>query len=539
MKSMLIRRSGYLLTGILLLTVCLPYAASPRAQSANAQMNRDLEEVTITRLQSMYASGKYTVTQVTQWYLDRIARYDDVYKAFLHVDSAGARTSAAAEDAAKKSAGSRFRPGPLWGVPIVIKANTSVKGLVTSDGWQGYLIPGHELVAPADATIVAKLKSAGAVILGQTNLPDFADADTTISSAGGRTGNAYNWRFSPGGSSGGTATAVAANLAVFGTGTDTSNSIRLPAGASGLVGFLPTRGLVSINGIHPLAWLLDNTGPLARTVTDAGIALQVMAGEDPKDFRTVGSSAKAQRGPYTQYLRKDALKGKRFGVPAFIMDDSGRQGWLRPEPRAMFMKAVEGLRMAGATVVFDDAILPIGFEALTSQIRAELYNRQGVEQFLQDFGPANYHSSADYAKAVGSSLPSFIVDAPLRTLETDPAAEANFYEPQRRALSVYQDTLERFQLDGFVYPALQMTSNDETIPQPNGGRSQGPHTRTSWVNTIGVPAVVVPAGFYPNGLPFGVELSARPWKDGDLLGWAFAYEQATQYRKPPVLTEKH
>jgi amidase len=532
------RRSGYLLTGILVLTVCLPYTAFPWAQSANAQMDRDLEEVTITRLQSMYASGKYTVTQVTQWYLDRIARYNDVYKAFLHVDSAGARTSAAAEDAAKKSAGSRFRPGPLWGVPIVIKANTSVKGLVTSNGWEGYVIPGHELVAPADATIVAKLKSAGAVILGQTNMPDFANADTTISSAGGRTGNAYNWRFSPGGSSGGTATAVAANLAVFGTGTDTSNSIRLPAGASGVVGVLPTRGLVSINGIHPLDWLLDNTGPLARTVTDAGIALQVMAGEDPKDFRTVGSSAKAQRGPYTQYLKKDALKGKRFGVPAFIMDDSGRQGWLRPEPRAMFMKAVEELRMAGATVVFDDAILPVSFEELTSEIRTELYSRQGVEQFLQDFGPADYHSSAEYAKSVGSPLPSFIVGAPLRTLETDPDAEANFYGPQRTALSVYQDTLERFRLDGFVYPALQMTSNDETIPQPNGGLSRGPHTRTGWVNTIGVPAVVVPAGFYPNGLPFGVELSARPWKDGDLLGWAFAYEQATRYRKPPVLTEK-
>jgi Asp-tRNA(Asn)/Glu-tRNA(Gln) amidotransferase A subunit family amidase len=264
-----------------------------------------------------------------------------------------------------------------------------------------------------------------------------------------------------------------------------------------------------------------------------------MAGEDSKDFRTVGSAAKAQRGPYTQYLKKDALKGKRFGVPAFIMDDSGRQGWLRPEPRAMFMKAVEELRMAGAIVVFDDAILPASFEGLTSEIRTELYMRQGVEQFLQDFGPADYHSSAEYAKAVGSPLPSFIAGAPLRRLETDPAAEADFFGPQRMALSEYQDTLERFRLDGFIYPALQMMSNDETIPQPNGGRSRGPHTRTGWVNTIGVPAVVVPAGFYPNGLPFGVELSARPWKDGDLLGWAFAYEQATKNRKPPVLTEKH
>jgi len=394
------------------------------------------------------------------------------------------------------------------------------------------------LVAPADATIVAKLKAAGAVILGQTNMPDFAESDTTISSAGGRTGNAFNWRFSPGGSSGGTATAVSANFAVLGTGTDTSNSIRLPAGASGLVGVLPTRGLVSINGIHPLDWLLDNTGPLSRTVTDAAITLQVIAGPDPKDSRTVGSSAKAQRGPYTQYLKKDALKGKRLGVPAFIMDDSGRNGSLRPEPRAMFMKAVEGLKMAGATVVFDDAILPASFEALTFQIQTEPYIRQGLERFLQDFGPAGYHSSADYAKAVGSPLPSFLVGNPLRTLETDPAAETNFYGPQRRALAAYQATLERFQLDGFVYPALQMMPNDETIPQPGGGPSRGPHTRTGWANTIGIPAVVVPAGFYPNGLPFGLELSAGQWKDGDLLGWAFAFEQLTRYRKAPILAER-
>jgi Asp-tRNA(Asn)/Glu-tRNA(Gln) amidotransferase A subunit family amidase len=171
-------------------------------------MDRDLEEVSITRLQSMYVSGKYTVAQVTQWYLDRITRYDGVYKAFLHVDAGGAKATSAAEDAAKKSAGARFQPPPLWGIPIVVKANTSVKGLVTSSGWEGYLITGHELVAPADATIVAKLKAAGAVILGQTNMPDFAESDTTISTAGGRTGNAFNWRFSPGGSSGGTATAV-------------------------------------------------------------------------------------------------------------------------------------------------------------------------------------------------------------------------------------------------------------------------------------------------------------------------------------------
>src|SRR6202023_2600567 len=146
------------------------------------------------------------------------------------------------------------------------------------DGWKGYMIPGHELIAPKDATIVAKLKAAGAIIIGQTNMPDFAASDTNRSTAFGRTGNAYDARFSPGGSSGGTVTAVTANFAVLGNGTDTGNSIRMPAATSGVIGVFPTRGLVSIAGVAPLDWLLDNTGPIARTVTDAAIALSVMAG---------------------------------------------------------------------------------------------------------------------------------------------------------------------------------------------------------------------------------------------------------------------
>lgn len=534
MKRFMARYVAPLLTSLLVMLTGMQ-SATVSPQSTVSLIDRDLTEAGITKLRSLYGAGRYTVTQVTQWHLDRIARYDDIYKSFIHVDSAGALAAAAAADAARKAAGSRFDPGPLWGVPIVVKGNTSLKGLVTSNGWKGYTVRGKELTAPADAAIVTKLKAAGAVILGHTNLPDFAAADTTISSVVGRTGNAYNWRYSPGGSSGGTATAVAASFATLGTGTDTSNSIRLPSGASAIVGVLPTRGLVSLNGIHPLDWLLDNTGPMARTVSDAAVALTVMAGEDPKDFRTRGSPAKAQPGPYTQYLKREALKGKRFGVPSFIMRDT----MLQSDTRVMFLKAVEALRSAGATVVTDDAILPRSFEALIETINTRPYLREGFERFLQDFGPAQYHSTAEYERSVGSPIPLFFLEAPLRNIETDSAAETFFYGPQRKALAAYEETLERFRLDGFVYPALQMPPNDETVPQPGGGPSEGPHTKTGWTNTIGVPAVVVSGGFYSSGLPFGIEFSARPWKDGDMLGWAFAYEQATQYRKPPVLVQRN
>src|SRR5580700_1919914 len=546
-------------------------ATSPTAKHVSQEaMDRDLLEITIPKLEQLYRSHKYTVTDVVHWYVARIEKYNGIYRAVQNLDLPGALATAAREDAEAKAGGSSFVRGPLWGVPIVTKANTSIKGLITTDGWKGYLIPGHELIAPKDATIVAKLRAAGAVILGQTNMPDFAASDTNRSTAYGRTGNAYDVRFSPGGSSGGTVTAITSNFALLGNGTDTGNSIRMPAATSSVVGVFPTRGLVSIAGIAPLDWLLDNTGPIARDVTDAAIALGVMAGEDPLDPRTVGSAAKAQPGPYTQYLKADALKGKRFGVPVIVLDGAGIpfQGIpasespaevkkdtdaaklpLRPETREAFMKALDGLRAAGATVVFDDSILPDSFAVTVARVGTVPYIREGTEEFLARFGPAQYHSADEYQKAVGSPLPATIIggkdpNAPKdrrlviqAVFETDPKAEANVLGPRQKALEMYNATLDRLHLDGYVYPATQMPPPDETMEQ-DGKISGGPHSATGWVNMIGIPAVVVPGGFYPSGLPFGLEISARPWRDGDLLGWAYAYEQATHHRRPPVLVEK-
>jgi Asp-tRNA(Asn)/Glu-tRNA(Gln) amidotransferase A subunit family amidase len=340
----------------------------------------------------------------------------------------------------------------------------------------------------------------------------------------------------------------------------------MPSATSSVVGVFPTRGLVSIAGIAPLDWLLDNTGPIARDVTDATIALGVMAGEDPLDSRTAGSSAEAQAGPYTKYLQTDSLKGKRFGVPAFILNgtDTPFQGIpglgadaaagripLRAETRAAFMHAIEGLRAAGATVVFDDSILPDSYTKMVNKIKTLPYIREGTENFLKQYGPAEYHSVAEYQQAVGAPLPAVIIGGPAAAgdaatppaalvqalIETDPQAERNVIVPRRQALDAYTETLDRMHLDGFVYPATQMPPTDETMPQ-DGTISGGPHSDTGWVNDLGVPAVVVPGGFYDDGLPFGLEISARPWKDGDLLGWAFAYEQVTKHRRPPVLVEK-
>jgi amidase len=540
----------------------------PEARSPQVSIDRDLLDVTVLQLHRFYADKTYSVTQVVQWHLDRIDRYNGVYGAIETVFHREALAEAAREDA-EAAAGGRAR-GLLWGVPIVIKANTSIKGQVTTAGWEGFRRPGHELIAPQDATIVARFKAAGAIIVGLANMPDLADSDTNRSSSFGRTGNAYDVRFSPGGSSGGIVTAIAANMAVLGNGTDTGNSIRMPAATSALFGVFPTRGLVSIAGIAPLDWLLDNTGPVARTATDAAIALSVMAGADPLDPRTAGAPGAAERPPYEVYLKVDALKGKRFGVPAFILSGDGipfhgipasvphatadklRRAAtipLRPETREMFMKAIAALRAAGAEVVMDTDILPASFAKTASRVATYAYVQDGTNRFLAGFGPAEYHSAAEYLNAVGTPLfPSSIgaeesfrhlggVRIDQRSLDTDPDRDRNYYGPRRAMLRAYLEPLDRLKLDGYVYPAIQMPPPDETMPQ-DGGVSGGPHSATSWVNMIGVPAVVVPAGFYASGLPFGLEFSARPWTDGDLLGVAYSWQQATHLRKPPTLVEQ-
>ena len=215
----------------------------------------------------------------------------------------------------------------------------------------------------------------------------------------------------------------------------------------------------------------------------------------------------------------------------------------------MFMRAVEAMRAAGATVVFDESILPDSFAQTVSRVGTLAYIREGTENFLRAYGPTQYHSPDEYEKAVGSPLPATIIGGgkpdPNDTrpvvqqvhFENNPQADADVVEPRRRALAMYDETLDRLHLDGYVYPAIQMPPPDETMPQ-NGVLSTGPHSDTSWVNMIGVPAVVVPAGFYSGGLPFGLEISARRWHDGDLLGWAFAFEQATHLRRPPVLVRQ-
>jgi len=221
---------------------------------------------------------------------------------------------------------------------------------------------------------------------------------------------------------------------------------------------------------------------------------------------------------------------------------------LKPETRVAFLRAVDELRAAGATVLIDPQILPDSFVIAASHICTLPYIREGTDKFLADFGPAQYHSAAEYEHTVGKALPSVIIgggktgafgaaNIKQATLETDPQAEEKLLAPRRQVLALYEEELDRLHLDGFVYPACQMPPVDETMPQ-DGRLSDGPHSDTGWVNMLGVPAISFPAGFYEDGLPFGIEISTRKWHDGNLIAWAYDYERSTHHRKSPVLVDR-
>ena len=548
----------------IILSLLLPFAAFAAPTSPLQPIDQDLSDVSISTLHRYYTEHRYTVSEVVEWHLARIHRYNGVYRAVETLFDATARSEASALDTQLRAG--HTPTGLLWGVPIMIKANTSIAGTVTSAGWSGYTLPGHELIAPRDATVVQRLKAAGAIVLGHSNMPDLANSDTNRSSSFGRTGNAYDPRYSPGGSSGGTVTSVSGNLAVAGTGTDTGNSIRMPAATSALVGLYPTRGRVSIAGIAPLDWLLDNTGPITRSVEDAAIMLSVMASVDPEDPVTEEAKGHEEPAPFTRYLDRNALKGKRFGVPAFILNGTGIPFHgvpaiipdadahqreidaaipLQAPTRRVFERALDELRAAGATIVTVDE-LGEAFAHEASRVATYPYVREGTDRFLRSYGPAEYHSVADYERVTGQSGFAAVTgeeaanrdfgDVRLQQalIASDSAYAANVTLPRERTRQRYAEALDHLHLDGLVYPAIQMPPMDETLPQ-DGRLSEGPHSATGWVNMIGVPAIVVPGGEYANGLPFGLEFSARRWHDGELLGWAYAYEQATHHRRTPSL----
>ncbi|MBW3534575.1 MAG: amidase [Gemmatimonadetes bacterium] len=504
--------------------------------SPAAPADLDVEELTVERVRDDLAAGRYSAVELTRAFLDRIERYEDHYNAFVSLNP-GALAAAAALDAEYAETGPR---GPLHGVPVVIKDNIDHAGLVTTAGFEGFssATGGVDMIPGDDAAVVERLREAGAVILGKTNLPDFAGHGTrTNSTVAGVTLNPYDPTRVPGGSSGGTATAVNASFAVLGVGTETGGSIENPASAQGLVGVKPTYGLVPLEGIVPIdATYRDVAGPLARTVHDAAVTLDVLAGPTVEDLATYAAEGHVPDGGYVTAMNTHTLAGKRFGLVGPGWRDSFLP--LAPETEALYRRAVQVLEARGAEVV-EDPFLGSGFvEHYDESPRVPTGGAHDMLVYLQGLGPgAAFHSIEEWEAITGRTFGrENRVRSPARPSATE---EGDAWQAWRRELrAIFRRVMEEHALDGLFFPQAGAPIGDlvEDPERPDHNPNNFPELPSNVVNDLGVPVVTLPFAYYDDGTPFAVAFIGDLWSEAALLGWARELEDVAGARVPPRLT---
>ncbi len=530
------RRSLPLATiGLLVLAVGCnqPETAPPREDAPDI----DVVELTAEQIQSDFAEGRYTAVQLTQALLARIERHEDLYNAFISMNP-DALATAAALDREYASTGGR---GPLHGVPVVIKDNIDYGGQVTTAGYDGFSASagGVDMIPDDDAAVVTRLREAGAIILGKTNLPDFAGHGTrTESSVAGVTLNAYDVTRIPGGSSGGTATAVNASFAVLGLGTETGGSIQNPSAAQALVGVKPTYGLVPLEGVVPLSGsYADVVGPMAKTVRDAAVALDVLAGPTPEDLATYAASGHMPEDGYAAALDPAALAGRRFG----LVGEGWRDTWLplAEETEAMYREAVAALQGRGAETV-EDPFAGTGFVELYGE-RARVPSAAAYDMlnYFLGLGPgAAFHSVEEWEALSGKSFrdrDDSDRPPPARPSATEEGDAFQGWRADIRAL--FRSVLEENDLDGLFFPQAGAPIGDlvEDPERPDYNPNNHPELPSNVINDIGLPVVTVPFGYYPDGTPFVLAFIGDLWTEAELLAYAYDLEQATMARIPPQL----
>jgi Asp-tRNA(Asn)/Glu-tRNA(Gln) amidotransferase A subunit family amidase len=502
---------------VLAFTTAAP-ARAQRGRGGPTSGRYDGFEKNIATLQADMAAGRTTAADLVQFYLDRIAAYDQNgprLNAIIALN-AHALTDARALDAERRQ---RRPRGPLHGIPSLLKDNFETSDVPTTGGCLA--LAGMQ---PAkDAFQVRKLRDAGAIILGKVNLHELALGLTTISSFGGQTLDAYDLSRAPGGSSGGSAVAAAANFAAATLGTDTSGSIRIPSSHNAVVGLRPTAGLSSRSGIIPFGHTQDTGGPIARTVTDIAILLDATVGYDPSDPTTVASKGRTPR-TYTSSLKRGALKGARLGVLNEFFG-SARED---EEVSAIVRGAVNEMTAQGATAI--DIAIP----NLSAQLAASNLLSQELKFYLGDY----LKRSSAPVKSVEELLASGLHSAQLQGFLEGANAQPDDYLRSadyaarlaaRAALATAATTvMDANRLDAIVYPTTRR------IAPLIGGNQIGSNAGLS--AQTGLPAITVPAGFTAGGFPVGVELLARAFAEPTLVALAYSYEQDTHHRRPPAST---
>ena len=490
-----------------------------------------LDEVTVDQLQQWMQTGRYTSRQLVDLYLARIEQIDrsgPTLRSVLEVNPE-ARTIADALDAERQAKGPR---GPLHGIPVLIKDNIDTADrMMTTAG--SLALEGS--IAARDAFVVERLRAAGAVILGKTNLSEWANFRSSKSSSGwsgrgGQTKNPYALDRNPCGSSSGTGSAIAANLAAIGVGTETDGSIVCPSSVAGLVGIKPTVGLVSRSGIIPISHSQDTAGPMARTVADAAVLLTAMTGVDGRDIATKASSGKA--ADYSKGLDSGALKGARIGV--------ARKRYFGYSPAAdrVIDAAIDEMKSRGAVIV-DPADIPTAATIDDCELDILLYEfKAGLNAYLGGLGPsAKVRSLADVIafneREKAREMPFFgqelFVMAEKKGPLTSPAYRRVLATCQSRARALGIDAvMTRLRLDAIVAPTGSPAWPTDLL---NGDHFLGASSSPAAV--AGYPSITVPAGAV-HGLPVGLAFTGRKWSEQKLIALAYAFEQATKHRQAPT-----
>lgn len=494
-----------------------------------------LEEATVSSINKAFNAGALTSEQLIGLYLNRIETYDDSLNSIITVNS-DALEIARALDLERQVTGSR---SPLHGIPVILKDNYDTFDMPTTGGSD--TLAGS--IPPDDAFLVKQLRDAGAIIFAKANLSEFALTAgwNGYSSFGGQTVNPYMLNRGPAGSSGGTGAAIAANFGVIGTGSDTGGSIRGPAAANGIVGIKPTRGLLSRDGIIPLALSFDTGGPLTRTVTDAAIALGIMTGVDPSDPVTLDSEGKFFND-YTSFLKKDALRGARFGVVTNFFGGN-------VEIDQLIGDAVEELKELGAAVV-EPITLSEEFLTERSRISSLIFDSEfqpQIETYLATL-------SDDYPKTLEELIA--ISESPEIANSTTPVnpgrievyktnlASGGYSNPDYidavtigipYVKNTLQSILDSNKFDALIYPTARCPASPiVNVVDPTFVCTAGP-SASNLSNISGFPDIQVPAGFTSDGLPTTISFLGRDYSEPTLLGFAYAYEQATKLSAPSPL----
>jgi len=484
-------------------------------------------ETTIDDIHAAIKNNAINCEAITNGFLDRIKKYDEIsnLNSIIYINPNAIKKAQALDKKYQETKSLRS----LHCVPIVLKDNFDTADMPTEAG--SIALSGS--IPPDDAYMVKKLRQADAIIIAKSNMGEWAFSPyNTISSTHGETRNAYDLSRVPAGSSGGTASAIAANFGVIGMGSDTGNSIRGPASHLALVGIRSTIGTTSRDGIVPLLLNRDVGGPLMRTVEDTAKVFNVIAGYDPAD-PTTKSYEDHKVDDYTAHLTRSGLSKVRLGVLRQIYDSETADKQIL----GVFSQALNDLKSSGAVIIdpvtipdFDELVKATGFcgrfrydinnylKSLENEIEIKTL-QEIVEQ--EKFRPEN-NGAFKWAMSIAADVEPSEQEPPCVDVEGDPRRKA--------LLGAVVATMDSLKLDALIYPTW---SN----PPRKIGDSESPHGNNSPVIAphSGQPAITVPMGYVENNLPVGLQILGRPFSEEQLFQYAYAYEQATHHRKPPLL----